>query len=192
MNSRRVKVIQIWFEFRTLRELQIFLEFANFYKRFVRFYIKIIHVLTKLLKKNKQRKQNKSFIFEKITKQTFRRLIKTFTKALMLIYFNFKNFIRTKIDASEFVIAMILSQFITFVIDVKQTQWHSIVFYLKKIIFVEIKYKTYDQEFLFIVATFQQWRYCFKNNYHSVTILTNHNNLCYFMKTTTFNKCQSR
>ena len=30
MNSRRVKVIQIWFEFKTLHELQIFLEFANF------------------------------------------------------------------------------------------------------------------------------------------------------------------
>ena len=53
MNSRRVKVIQTWFESRTLRELQIFLEFANFYKRFVRFYIKIIRALTELFKKNK-------------------------------------------------------------------------------------------------------------------------------------------
>ena len=68
MNSRKIKVIQTWLESRTLRELQIFLEFANFYKRFVRFYVKIIHALTKLLKENKQERQNESFIFEKIAR----------------------------------------------------------------------------------------------------------------------------
>ena len=54
MNSRRVKVIQTSFEFKTLRELQIFLEFANFYKRFVKFYAKITCVLTKLFEKSKE------------------------------------------------------------------------------------------------------------------------------------------
>ena len=53
MNSRRVKVIQTWFESRTLRELQIFLEFANFYRRFVKFYVKITRALTELLKESK-------------------------------------------------------------------------------------------------------------------------------------------
>ena len=53
MNSCRVKVIQTWLESKILRELQIFLEFANFYKCFVRFYVKITRALTKLLKENK-------------------------------------------------------------------------------------------------------------------------------------------
>ena len=122
MNSRRMKIIQTWFEFRTLRELQIFLEFANFYKCFVRFYAKIIRVLTKLFKENKQERQNELFIFEKVARQMFRWLIKAFTKMFMLIHFNFKNLIRIEIDALEFVIAAILFQFITLVIDVKQTQ----------------------------------------------------------------------
>ena len=191
MNSRRIKVIQTWFELRTLRELQIFLEFANFYKRFVRFYAKITRVLTKLFKESKQERQSESFIFEKVARQAFWRLIKAFTKALMLIHFDLRNLIRVKIDASGFVIAAILSQFVTLVIDVKQTQWHSIVFYLKKMIFAEIRYETHDQELLFIVAAFQQWRHYFENNHHSVTILTNHNNLRYFMKTTALNKRQS-
>ena len=56
----------------------------------------------------------------------------------------------------------------------------------------EIKYETHDQELLFIVAAFQQWRHYLKNSHHSVTILTNHNNLRYFMKTTALNKRQSR
>ena len=122
----------------------------------------------------------------------FRRFIKTFTKAFMLIHFDFRNLIRIEIDASGFVIAAILFQFITLVIGVKQAQWHSIAFCSKKMIFAEIRYETHDQELLFIVAAFQQWRHYFKNNHHSVTILTNHNNLRYFMKTTALNKRQSR
>ena len=51
MNSRRIKIIQTWLEFKILCELQIFLEFANFYKRFMRFFIKFIPALTELLKK---------------------------------------------------------------------------------------------------------------------------------------------
>ena len=190
MNSRRVKIIQTWFKFKTLRELQIFLEFANFYKRFVKFYVKITRALTKLLKESKQEKQNESFIFGEIARQAFRRLIKTFTKTLMLIHFDFRNLIRVEIDASRFVIAAILFQLVALVIGVEQTQWHSIVFYSRKMILAEIRYETHDQELLFIVAAFQQWRHYFKNSHHSVTILTNHNNLHYFMKTTTFNKRQ--
>ena len=192
MNSRRMKVIQTWPESKTLRELQIFLEFTNFYKRFVKFYVKITRALTKLLKENKQERQSESFIFEKAARQTFRRFIKAFTKAFMLIHFDSKNLIRVEIDASEFVIAAILFQFVTLMTDVEQTQWHSIVFYSKKMISAEIKYKTHDQELLFIIAAFQQWEHYFENSHHSVTILTNHNNLRYFMKTTALNKRQSR
>ena len=59
-------------------------------------------------------------------------------------------------------------------------------------IFAETRYKTHDQKLLFIVATFQQWKHYFKNNHHSIIVLTNHNNLRYFMKIITFNKRQFR
>ena len=63
MNSHRMKVIQTWFESRILRKLQIFLKFANFYKRFVRFYVKITRVLTELFKKvSKKDKMSHSFL----------------------------------------------------------------------------------------------------------------------------------
>ena len=74
----------------------------------MRFYIKIIRFLTKLFKESKQKKQSESFIFDDIAKQTFQQLIKTFIKTFMLIHFNFRNFIKIKIDASNFVIIIIL------------------------------------------------------------------------------------
>ena len=74
----------------------------------MKFYVKIIRVLTELLKENKQERQNELFIFEKIARWTFRRFIKTFIKMFMLIHFDLKNLIKIEIDASRFVIAAIL------------------------------------------------------------------------------------
>ena len=88
----------------------------------MKFYAKITRALTELLKENKQKKQNQSFIFKEVARQTFRKFINVFTKALMLIHFNLKNLIKIEIDTSEFIIAVMLFQFITLVIGVNQTQ----------------------------------------------------------------------
>ena len=87
----------------------------------MKFYFKINRVLTKLFKESKQERQNESFIFEKTAKQMFQRFIKTFTKIFILIHFDFKNFIKVEIDASEFVTATIIFQFIMLMIDMNQT-----------------------------------------------------------------------
>ena len=44
-------------------------------------------------------------------------------------------------------------------------------------ILAEQNYKIYDQELLIIVAIFKQWRYYLKNNFYSIEILSDHNNL---------------
>ena len=53
MNSSRMNIIRTWFIFIILRELQVFLEFVNFYKRFVKRFARITRLMTKLLKDNK-------------------------------------------------------------------------------------------------------------------------------------------
>ena len=171
-----------------LRKLQMFLKFTNFYKRFIRFYARIIRALTKLFKNNKNEKQINSFNFNVETRKTFRFFIDTFTNALMLIHFNSKNFIRIKIDASEFVIATILSQLIFALNDSEQKKWHFVAFYSRKIIFAKIRYETHDQKLLTIIMTFKQWKHYLKNSRHSVIVLTDHNNLRYFMTTTSLNR----
>ena len=56
INLNRVKFIKIWFKLKTLKKFQMFLKFANFYKCFIKFYVRIIHALTKLFKNNKNEK----------------------------------------------------------------------------------------------------------------------------------------
>ena len=42
MNSKRIKTIAKWFRFKIYREVQVFLRFVNFYKRFIHRYFAIV------------------------------------------------------------------------------------------------------------------------------------------------------
>ena len=88
----------------------MFLEFINFYRRFVKRFARITRLMTKLLKDNKQEKQNELFAFNVDVVKTFRKLLKIFTEILMLVHFDSKNRIRIETNVFEFVIATILSQ----------------------------------------------------------------------------------
>ena len=63
MNSSRVKLIKILFKKKILKKFQMFFKLANFYKRFIKFYARIIRALTKLFKNDKHEKQNEFFNF---------------------------------------------------------------------------------------------------------------------------------
>ena len=60
----------------------MFLEFVNFYRRFVKRFARITRLITKLLKDNKQEKQNEFFVFNIDVVKTFRKLLKTFIETL--------------------------------------------------------------------------------------------------------------
>ncbi len=57
---------------------------------------------------------------------------------------------------------------------------------------VERNYETYNQKLLDIVLMFKHWRHYVKNNYHTVEVLTDHNNLKSFMNVWELNKRQVR
>lgn len=94
-------------------------------------------------------------------------------------------------DASGFAIAAILSQLVLSALGDGQ-MWHPVAFYSRKMILAETRYETHDQELLAIVTGFQQWRHYLEGSYSPVIVLTDHNNLKYFMTTTSLNRHQSR
>jgi hypothetical protein len=192
MDPSRVDSIRTWPEPKTLRELQVFHGFANFYRRFVKYYAKITRALTELLKGSKQGKQNGPFIFDETAQAAFVKLIEAFTTAPMLVHFDPQKPIRVETDASGFAIAAILTQLVTLMGAASQAQWHPVAFYSRKMIPAETRYETHDQELLSIVAAFQNWRHYLEGSHHPISVLTDHNNLRYFMTTTTLNRRQSR
>ncbi len=61
MNQQQIKIIKKWSVSRSYYEIQIFLEFANFYHHFIQKYFKITASLTGLLKDSKNDKKTDVF-----------------------------------------------------------------------------------------------------------------------------------
>jgi hypothetical protein len=90
--------------------LQIFLGFANFYRRFVAGYSKITAPLSDLLKKSKNGKKLSLFEFPPKAEKAFQKLKQTFTSASMLRHYNPTKPTRLEIDASGFAFAGVITQ----------------------------------------------------------------------------------
>ncbi len=116
-----------------------------------------------------------SFIWLSEAKQTFNQLRDVFMKASILRHFDSEQHIHIEIDAFNYAVASILSQ------SDDENQWHLIAFWFRMMIDVERNYETYDQKLLIIVAMFKHWWYYVKDSYHTVKVLTDHNNLKNFM-----------
>ena len=71
-------------------------------------------------------------------------------------------------------------------------QWHPVAFHSRKMIDAERNYETHDQELLAIVTMFKHWRHYLEGANHPVEVLTDHNNLKYFMGQPNLNGRQAR
>ena len=110
MNKRRVKAIQKWPRPKSFHEVQVFLSFVNFYRRFIHHYSQIVESLTNLLKRSIKGIKTEPFNWSVEAKKTFRRLREAFTKAPLLYHFNSELPIRVKTDALDFDLTDILTQ----------------------------------------------------------------------------------
>ena len=122
-------------------------------------------------------------------RKAFNQLRQVIIKAPILQHFDPECHIRIDIDALGYVIRRVLSQLtsdhlISDHLISDQGQWHLLAYFLRKIIPAKTRYKTHDGELLAIVEVFKTWRYYLKGCKHEVLVLTNHNNLCQFMDTT--------
>ena len=53
MNDKRIKAVRNWLEPRLVRDIQVFFGFANFYRRFIQGFNKIVRPLTSMLRTTK-------------------------------------------------------------------------------------------------------------------------------------------
>ncbi len=125
-----------------------------------------------------------SFIWLNEVKQAFNQLRDVFMKMFILRHFDSEQHIHIEINMFNYAVASILSQ------SDDEDQWHLIAFWFKMMINIERNYKIHDQKFLVIVVMFKHWRHYVKNSYHTVKVLTDHNNLKSFMNVQELNKKQ--
>ena len=182
MNLCRVEIIWDWSTSKIFCEVQVFLDFVNFYRHFIKHYLCIAESLTDLIKDSKNDKKFKSFSFSADIQKMFILLCKVFINASILVHFNSVLKIKIETDASNFVLTDIISQLLM------NEEWYSVIFWSRKMISSESKYKMHNQKLLIIIIMFKYWYHYLEDSYQIIEILTDHNNLQEFIKVKELNR----
>ena len=104
----------------------------------------------------------------------------------MLLHANPTRPFHVEIDASDFVIGVILSQ-----ADYSNIM-HPVAYYCCKFTASKINYPIYEKELAVIIASFEEWHPYLAGAQHHVQVVTDHKNLIYFSITRTLNRRQAR
>ncbi|KAG5727458.1 hypothetical protein E4T56_gene12017 [Termitomyces sp. T112] len=170
MDPAKVDAILNWPLPRNVKEVQSFLEFANFYHQFIDNYSKITKLLNQLMQKDNP------WDWDSKCQSVFLLLKKAFTSALVLRHFDPSLPIVLECDASDYAITKILSQ-----LDSRGKDLHPVAFYTHSMIPAELNYEIYDKELLVIVEAFCQWQAYLEGSPHCIQVYSDHDNLQYFM-----------
>ena len=103
VDPSKVNIIRNWQPPTTVRGVQSFLGFCNFYHRFIQDYSRIAKLLSLLTK------SNVPFIWNEACRQAFKCLQDYLLTTLVLHYYNYTLLTKLETDASNGVIAGILS-----------------------------------------------------------------------------------
>ena len=180
MDPSKVETILNWEAPRTPTEVREFLGFANFYRRFIKDYSKVVAPMVALTKRNH------TFEWDAKCSTAFQFLKTVFTSVPVLRHFNPDSEILVETDASDYVSAGILSQ------RVDEGVLHPVAFFSKKHTPAECNYEIYDKELMAIVRCFEEWRSELASTPHPILVLSDHRNLEYFMSTKLLNRRQAR
>ena len=188
MEPSRVSTISEWPEPASHREIQVFLGFANFYRRFIMGFSRIVGGLTGMLTGGTQGKfKGVPFDLTLEARTSFCNLQKAFTTAPLLRHFDPLLPIRMETDASGFVISAILSQ-----AHPETRHWHPVAFWSRKKTPAERNYGIGESEMLAIVEACMEWRHYVEGPTHQVVVITDHANLQRFLVDKALNQREAR
>jgi hypothetical protein len=179
MAPDKVEAITSWPAPTSMKLLQQFLGFANFYRRFIEGYSRIISPLTRLLKKDAK------WHFDARAQEAFDRLKSAFTSASFLRHFDPSLDTIIETDSSDYAISAILSQYHGKIL-------HPVAFMSRKMVPAELNYEIHDKELLAIVEAVKIWRHYLEGLSRPFTILTDHQALQYFQSAKTLTRRQAR
>jgi len=168
-------------ETRILMEVQSFLGFANFYRRFIKDYSRVTRPLTELTKKGRD-----NWTWNDEGEAAFEELKNRFTTAQILVHFDVQRPVIIETDESDFAISAVLSQ------QDDEERWHPVAFHSRKFQPTEINYEIHNKELLAIVDAFKQCRRYCEGATHQVQVFSDHQNLEYFTTTKVLNRRQAR
>ncbi|CAJ0964647.1 unnamed protein product [Ranitomeya imitator] len=182
MDPVKVQAIYDWTQPTSLKSLQKFLGFANFYRRFINNFSSIAKPLTDLTKKGADVIKWSSAAVE-----AFQELKRRFSSAPVLCQPDVSLPFQVEVDASEIGAGAVLSQRSS-----DGSVMKPCAFFSRKFSPAERNYDVGNRELLAMKWAFEEWRHWLEGAKHRVVVLTDHKNLTYLESAKRLNPRQAR
>jgi hypothetical protein len=178
VDQSKVTAALDWAAPRNVKNVQEFLGFVNFYRRFAPDFANVARPLYNPLHKNNP------WQWALPEQRAFEALKSALMLAHLLLQPDVRKLFFIKCDTSEYATGAILSQ------KDEEGKLHPVVFLSKSMAPAKRNYDIFDKELLAIIRAFKEWRHMLEGSEVPVQVLTDHKNLEYFAKSQTLNKRQ--
>ncbi|KAI2654876.1 Transposon Tf2-6 polyprotein [Labeo rohita] len=182
MDDQKVTSVLNWPRPKTIKDLQRFLGFANFYRRFIRNFSQVAAPLTSMTRKGPN-----ILRWTPQSEQAFQDLKNRFTTAPILRHPDPELEFTVEVDASNSGIGAILSQR-----HGSPPKLFPCAYYSRKLNPAERNYDVGDRELLAMKCALEEWRHWLEGSKHRFLILTDHRNLEYIQSAKRLNSRQAR
>jgi len=180
MDPVKVAGVHNWPTLENQTDVQAFIGFVNFYRRFIRDFLTIARPLFDLTR------SDQAWNWDAKEQKAFKGLKMVVTTAPVLVLPQDLEPFRIEADSSDFTSEAVLSQRLP-----GEEKWHPVAFYSKSLSPVEQNYKIHDKEMLAIIRALEEWRHFLEGVQHPVEIWTDYKNLEYFMTAKKLNRRQA-
>ncbi|KAI2646312.1 Transposon Tf2-6 polyprotein [Labeo rohita] len=182
MDDSKGNAVRNWPRPKTLKELQRFLGFSNFYRRFIRNFSTVAAPLSSMIKQG-----NNRLTWSPSAIQAYDELRQKFTTAPILHHPDPNLPFLVEVDASSTGVGAVLSQRLG-----QPPKTFPCAFFSHKLSSAERNYDVGNRKLLAIKLALKEWRHWLEGAKHPFTILTDHRNLEYLCSARVLNHRQAR
>ena len=180
MEKEKVKGVLEWPTLKCVKDVQKFLELANYYHQFIEGFAMVARPLHDLVKKDKK------WDWTEREEKVFEELKERFTKEPVLAAPDIDKKMRMEVDALDYATGGVL------LMECEDGLWRPVAFLSKSLNKMERNYEIHDKEMLAIIRGLEAWRHLLEGAQSKFEIWTDHKNLEYFMKAQKLNRRQAR
>ena len=178
MEQEKIKAVKEWKTSTKVKDVESFLGFANFYRRFIQNFNYTAKPLNEL-------KGKKKWVWNENYQKAFDKLKNKIMSQLVLSLPKREGKFRVETDTLEYAIGEVLSQ-------KQEGKWKLIAFLSRTMQPAERNYEIYDKELLAIVEALAKWRQYLLGAIELFKIWMDHENLKYFREPHKLNGQQAR
>lgn len=181
MDPKKSDAVREWPQPTSVKEVQRFIGFSNFYRKFIRNFSTVAAPLTNLTKKT-----SGAFTWTAEAEKAFKDLKVRFTSAPILTLPDPSLPFVVEVDASDVAVGAILSQ------RRDDGKLHPCAFFSSRLTEAEKNYDVGDRELLAIKKALEEWRHWLEGAQNPFVVWTDHKNLQYIQGAKRLNPRQAR